>query len=72
MKKIINYAIWCVIFTIFVVMFAIQKEYLFMAMDTLILFMNFILMCCEIKEYKTKQRLESLNEPDKLKPKDHD
>lgn len=72
MKKIIEYAIWCVVFTIFVVIFAIQEKYLFMAMDTLILFMNFGLMCSAIKDYKIKKYLEFFNELDKLKPKDHD
>ena len=56
MKKIINYAMWCVIFTIFVTIFAIQEQYLFMAMDTLILFMNFGLMCNAIKIYKTNKK----------------
>lgn len=72
MKKIVYNAIWCIIFTIFVIIFAIQEKYLFMAMDTLMLFMNFGLMCDAIKEYKIKQHLEFLNELDKLKPEDHD
>lgn len=72
MKNIIEYAIWCVVFTIFVIIFAIQEKYLFMAMDILILFMNLGLMCCAIKDYKTKQYLEFLDELDKLKPEDHD
>ena len=72
MKKIINYAMWCVVFTIFVVIFAIQEDYLYMVMDILILFMNFGLMCSAIKDYKIKQYLEFFNELDKLKQKDHD
>lgn len=54
MKKIINYAIWCVLFTIFLVIFAIQEKYLFMAMGILMAFMNFGLMCDAIEDYKTK------------------
>ena len=71
MKKIINYAIWCVVFTIFAVIFAIQEKYLFMAIEILIVFMNFCFMCDAIKDYKIKQYLEFFNELDKLKPKDH-
>ena len=56
MKEIINYAMWCVVFTIFVVIFAIQEKYLFMAMDTLMLFMNFGFMCMAIKDYKTNKK----------------
>ena len=72
MKKIINYATFCVIFTIFVIIFAIQEKYLFMTMDMLMLFMNFGFMCSAIKEYKTEQYLKFLNELDKLKLEDHD
>lgn len=57
MKKIINYAIWCVLFTILITIYAIQERYnIIMAMDILMLFMNFGLMCIAIKDYKTNKK----------------